>query len=388
MSDLQARLSTLMTGAAQLRRASERVENSLINTRTAVDMLVASGYESAASVRLIEQFRLSAARMDAMPSLLTQLAQRLDTATADIQGALEAQLPPPVIVVSAAVVPSLTGAVTVGYRRGGRWQNQPPLHVTTTTVETVAPVVTVTPQSYVSRVNRALYDQWAMTRAESESAAALRDDLLAQRISKQQELNALTNRILTFNASADLTKVHRVGLLTSDIAALDTHIADANTHIAAIDTRLSGLAERLQRVTPPVGADATLIAQMEIGKTQDNVVANTYSCVNYVVKHINVPANLAVDAYKWDEAVAKLPQYGMTRGTVPLAGSVLVMEREHAYADPINGHVMIVERVDAVGNIWVSDNLHPDKPVMLSSLTDEISGKNISYVYFPWNTKA
>jgi hypothetical protein len=62
------------------------------------------------------------------------------------------------------------------------------------------------------------------------------------------------------------------------------------------------------------------------------------------------------------------------------------MERDHPYADDIFGHLMYVEKVE--GNlIWVTDNNHAT-PVLLSELTDELTGDNINYLYFPWRTKA
>jgi hypothetical protein len=70
-----------------------------------------------------------------------------------------------------------------------------------------------------------------------------------------------------------------------------------------------------------------------------------------------------------------------------LVGSVLVMEKAHPYADHVYGHLMLVNRVDADGAVWITDNTHPSVAIKLSSLTSETSGANISYLYLPWFTQ-
>ena len=86
----------------------------------------------------------------------------------------------------------------------------------------------------------------------------------------------------------------------------------------------------------------------------------------------------------WTE---KMTQYGVSSGNVPLVGSVLVMEKTHSYADHVYGHLMLVNRVDSDGAVWVTDNNHPSAAVKLSDLTSETSGANISYLYLPWFTQ-
>ena len=109
--------------------------------------------------------------------------------------------------------------------------------------------------------------------------------------------------------------------------------------------------------------------------------------MNYVVNRMPIPPELPFNAHLWDEQVMKHgPKYGMSIGTVPLEGSVLVMEREHSYANDIYGHVMYVEKVED-GIVWVTDNNYPDKLVRLDHLTTETSGPYIKYLYFPWQTK-
>jgi len=276
------------------------------------------------------------------------------------------------------------GAGVPFYRRYSR-------HSSIASVEVVTPAkpvpVALTPSSYVSAANRALFDEWTKARNETSSAAAVRDDLLEQRQEKQQELNALKNRILTFNPTANLTGIERVVTLEAQIQALDAQIAVLDTQIARTEDKVNELAHRLQWVLPGAGADLEKLRAMETGKTAQIVLDNTYDCVHYVASRLPIPANMATDAHLWNDNVLKLAEYGLQRGDVPLPGSVLVMEREHPYADSVNGHVMYVEAVDERG-VWVTDNLHPDKPVLLSALTSEVTGPNISYVYFPWHTRA
>jgi len=73
-------------------------------------------------------------------------------------------------------------------------------------------------------------------------------------------------------------------------------------------------------------------------------------------------------------------------GDVPLAGSVLVMQPDHPFADDRFGHVMYVERVDSSGGVWITDNFHHE-PVLLSTLTNVTTGPDITYMYFPWQTQ-
>jgi surface antigen len=63
------------------------------------------------------------------------------------------------------------------------------------------------------------------------------------------------------------------------------------------------------------------------------------------------------------------------------------MQPDHPFADDRFGHVMYVERVDPDGAVWVTDNFNHE-PVLLSRLTDEVSGPNIQYLYLPWQTQA
>jgi hypothetical protein len=100
-----------------------------------------------------------------------------------------------------------------------------------------------------------------------------------------------------------------------------------------------------------------------------------------------IPEGIARHAFLWDDKAQQLAQYGVTSGDMPLVGSVVVLEKEHSYADDTFGHLLYVEGVED-GDVWVTDNLHPNQPVKLANLTDELSGPNIKYLNFPWHTRA
>lgn len=156
--------------------------------------------------------------------------------------------------------------------------------------------------------------------------------------------------------------------------------------IRGIEAELADLSLRLDKITPAPGADPALIKAMEGAQTAAIIKQNTQDCVNYVVNRMAIPPKLPTDAHLWNDNIAKMPEYGIRIGHEPLEGSVMVMEREHPYADDLYGHLMYVERVEG-DRVWVTDNYHPE-PVLLTDVTDVTSGPTITYLYFPWETKA
>lgn len=94
---------------------------------------------------------------------------------------------------------------------------------------------------------------------------------------------------------------------------------------------------------------------------------------------------MALDAHSWNDLVLEHPEYGISIGDQPLEGSVIVLEREHSYADDVFGHVLYVESVSD-GEVWVTDNNNPE-PIRFSDLTDQTTGDLVSYLYFPWHTR-
>jgi hypothetical protein len=99
-----------------------------------------------------------------------------------------------------------------------------------------------------------------------------------------------------------------------------------------------------------------------------------------------IPAVIANDAYLWNDNVLRYAEYGISSGDVPLPGSVIAFEREHSWADSQYGHLMYVEKV-VNGEVWITDNYHPNTAVRLTDITTEISGENVTYLYFPWHTR-
>ena len=146
-------------------------------------------------------------------------------------------------------------------------------------------------------------------------------------------------------------------------------------------------------VTPGPGADMDLIRSLEGSRTNEAILRathqadNSVNCVNWVCSRVPIPPGLPTNAKDWVQNAINHPELGITIGDHPLAGSVIVMQPEHGFADDRFGHVMVVERVDADGTVWVTDNFNHE-PVLLSRLTNEVSGPNIQYLYLPWNTQA
>ncbi|MFN8528491.1 MAG: CHAP domain-containing protein [Anaerolineae bacterium] len=235
---------------------------------------------------------------------------------------------------------------------------------------------------YLSAFNQARYQQMQFDQQVLPSRMAALAHLADQR-----DTAALTVRMLSEHSVTDAS-------LNVELARQTEHLSDLNTqhdHLAGEITRLrqeiDTINARLQLITPEAGANLSLIRTMEGHQSPDWLQNNTFDCVRYIVSRVNVPPDIARDAYLWDDQAAQLDQYGIRTGTVPLPGSILVMERDHPYADPRFGHVMLVDHVDPDGSIWITDNLHPNTPVLLQTLTDQILLK-VKYLYLPWFTRA
>lgn len=194
-------------------------------------------------------------------------------------------------------------------------------------------------------------------------------------------------------ANPDSGLEERIERLKQEITDIDTELYYGQENIPELEAEIEALKKRLEFVAIGPDADIDAIRALEGGETSQWIrdatrnEDNSVNCVNYVVNRMPIPPELPFNAHLWDEQVMKHgPKYGMSIGTVPLEGSVLVMEREHSYANDIYGHVMYVEKVED-GIVWVTDNNYPDKLVRLDHLTTETSGPYIKYLYFPWQTK-
>jgi len=240
--------------------------------------------------------------------------------------------------------------------------------------------------AYVSTRNQPLFDEMQRKANLVEVSQNQLDDLMDQRAEKISEMNALKNRLASFNANLDVDNSPRVVVLQTQLDQINSDIVVVRDRIDMLNGEMDDLTVRLGRVVPGAGADFTAIAQLEGGTTSVWIRASTEGCVNHVVNQMPIPEGIAADAHLWDDNAARLSQYGITSGDTPLQGSVLLMEPEHSYADDVYGHLMYVERVEN-GVIWVTDQDHPT-PTPLSEITDEMTGDKLKYLYFPWHTQA
>ncbi|XWX02541.1 CHAP domain-containing protein [Aggregatilineales bacterium SYSU G02658] len=390
MSELEARLTSLQNGAEQLRRSAERVDLSVQAALREIDSLLLTGYESPTVYLLLDELTRRRAAVSGLGAGLRQMGEALQTAHDEIAAAVGDGHVDAVAVVGGALPAAITTTrshILPPSRRAQRLARMLAAAPTAPAPEMAAPtgIAWAVSVPFVAAVNRTLHEDWNAARHKLQTSHSLRDALLSERDQQQTELNALSNRILAADPQARLEAIPQVAELQGRIADLDAQIDHLNAQITATEAEFNALHERFQRVMPGAAADVPLIARMEHGQTAQAVLDNTQDCVHYVASRMAIPPGMATNAHLWNDNVARLAQYGLQVGDVPLEGSVLVMERDHPYAHSVYGHVMYVERVDARG-VWVTDNQHPE-PVLLSSLTSETQA-HISYVYFPWQTKA
>ncbi|MDQ7024076.1 MAG: CHAP domain-containing protein [Anaerolineae bacterium] len=244
----------------------------------------------------------------------------------------------------------------------------------------------IEPDRYVSQFNRPVYVELVNSqdnlRGEQEHLASLQ----TLRAEKMSDLAALENRMAT--AGVDNIEMQpRVQALQSEIDRIDQDIRSTENNINVIETRISELDDKLARVAPGPGADIDLIRSLENSETIVGIEQNTYDCVKFIVNRMTIPPGIANNAYLWDDNAAERLEYGITTGDAPLPGSVIVLEREHEWADDRYGHLMYVERVEN-GEVWVTDQYNPEVAVRFSDVTSETSGENVKYLYFPWETRA
>src|SRR5690606_20064399 len=197
---------------------------------------------------------------------------------------------------------------------------------------------------------------------------------------------ALHDRLLAYGET-NIAAVPRVQTLNAQIVTYDQEIRAAELRIAELETRIDTTTARLIAVNPADNADVYLINSMEGGESAPYVLDNPRDCVNYIASRVPIPGELAANAHLWDERAAEFPQFGIRTGDAPKPGAILVMEADHPYADDRYGHVMLVERIDPSGSVWVTDNNH-SQPVRLDDLTAETTGPRVKYLYLPWFTQA
>lgn len=391
MSNVEIHLEMMRLAADRLQQSSQRIENSVLVVQQLLDTLMAYGLQSPALADLAYGYYAQRSSMDTWAQQLRTFATHLTSAADEIRLAVSQQNGAGIVAGSAGIAARLNRIPPPAYPgvyslHPSRVRRRKPA------LAAVKPVVVTEPTpppkltEYVSTYNRPVYDMMLQKKEELLASRRELTTLYATRTAKLEELAATENRLVSYDSTIELDKAPRIIALRGEIATLDMRIGDTQTHIQTLQTDISTLQHRLERVAPGAGADLDLIARMETAETLAIIKENTQDCVKYIVTRMAVPPGLPTDAHLWDENALRLTEYGITVGDTPLEGSVLVMERAHPYSDDVYGHVMYVEKV-ADGNIYITDNLHPT-PVSLASLTDEIAGENIKYLYFPWQTKA
>jgi hypothetical protein len=355
------RLSELRDSAEQLRQSSRHIEQSLQHVSDIIRELTVLGMEEHHLQTLGNPPIL---RMNNWTHKLNQFAERLDNAADDIDNAVNHEL---------RLIPHFDLSLL------------PEHELVTIEAPKELPIVN-TGGWYVSSSNKSLYLNWqeqqkALTEQQSELGS-----LVEQRQLMIDELQATRNRALSHDANINLNEVPRVQALQTEIAKLDTAITQHDASIVNLKTKLEALSTRLDMVQPGHDADLHIIRQMDGAATHPYVLSHTYDCVNHIVQKLPIPNEMALDAYMWNDLVLSHPEYGITIGKQPLEGAVIVLEREHSYADNAFGHLFYVEKVHD-GAIWVTDNDHA-LPIRLTELTNETSGDYINYLYFPWHTHA
>jgi|GEM_PF-1320250 len=440
MTTLEARISELRAAANTLDSSAIDVRNAVNSAHSDVNALIARGFQSPAASVFMNAYHGKKSFMDEWPAELTRFANSLrDAADAIEEAAIrEAQQsenvdndqgqPPPVIPPTGSPPPggsgpsgqpsgsgfepgsSGTGGTGPGGTGGsglpgsgfpgasgtGSGSGQSGGSGSSATdnyfgdEELEGPPPPPPPlEAYVNAQNAPLLQQMEEQQQEIQTIQNNVNALNERRDTLTQELNDLTARM---GGAAGVTPNARIRGLQEQIAAIDQEIAGAQDRIDQLSQSISELQTRLERVSPGPGADLDLIASLEGTQTSDAILNatrqsdNSVNCVNWVCSRMPIPPGIPNNAYLWPENALRHPEYGIKMGDVPLAGSVLVMQPEHPFADDRFGHVLFVERVDASGNVWVTDNFNHE-PVLLSSLTDVTSGPTMTYMYFPWETQ-
>jgi hypothetical protein len=380
MDEVTARLTSLREAAEQMSQSSHKIDLSVQAVNTVLADLVAFGITlPAAHGRSLP--------LDEWAGIVRLFADRLHRAADAFESALAETQKPLAALPGRGPLPPSAGVPIYRRRRKRKKMielNSSPAWKTETTAAPLAPVVGL--GAYVSRANMPLYDK--LTGEQDSLAEQQRhlDELIRLRNARIDDVNALRNRLASYYGSGEVEHMPRVQAMQAEIDKLDGQIRQTQGRINGLQGEIGDLTARLNRVQPGPGADLKAIAALEGGQSPAWMQENTQSCVRYIVERMPIPKDIPRDAYLWDDMAHKYPQYGISVGDRPLVGAVIVMEREHPYADKAYGHLMYVEKV--IGeNVWVTDNQH-STPVLLASLTDEVSGPNLQYLYFPWQTQA
>ncbi len=377
MTTIEVRLDSLRIAAAEMQQASRAISEALDAVQAEVTALYSLGLPAGSVGMFSASYAANAGLMQEWPFKLTRFATNLEQAADDIQHAVNQAARP----IAPLVLPFIPESIPLAlWGHGFEYQSKAKSALPQNEGMTSAAVVAAVPialGSYISVINQPLYDELQREQRELGNNQLLLSVLTQTRETRIQDLTALKNNLLSYDPKTDLQHTPRVQALETEIQGYDQQIATTQQTIKQHEVNVAALTERLNRVKPGAGADLNVIQGLEQGQTNQWVKANTQDCVNYIATRVPIPDGLARDAYLWNDQAAKLSQYGMTSGNVPLVGSVLVMEKAHSYADHVYGHLMLVNRVDSDGAVWITDNNYPSVPVKLSDLTGETSGANI-----------
>ncbi len=369
MSEVETKLTQLREAADQMNRSCLRIDDCIANVQAVVQSLTLAGWQSEDGASFALRYGYVQGEMDSWSITMRKLAVDLNRAADDIESAVQ----------------STTGITTdISFSSPGR-HGRGRRHNRIKVPDVQAPPLPYSVDDYVSPINKPLYDKLTADRT-SLSSEQLRLDLLVQSRDKlADDLKALKDRLHSYDPKLNLDTVPRVQSIQSQIDGYNQQIAQSQQQVNSLQNEIHDLSTRLDRVKPGAGADLKLITEMSHSQTASWVKDHTEGCVNYIAGRMPIPDNIAQNAYLWDDKAREMTEYGITVGDHPLVGSVIVMEREHSYADDVFGHLMYVERVDKTG-VWITDNFHAT-PVNLYDITKEVSGPNIHYLYFPWWTQ-
>jgi len=382
MSEVELKISEMREATDRFRRTGQLIDMSMQRIRVLIAPILPQ-----MDTLLQSEYHSNAVHMDELMLLLREFSDKLENAGDEIQGALNK--PDDGLLASRdRLTPHFGGGSVFTPVNGYDGMRQTALNNNSDVVIPESAEQAVDINIFVSDNNRHLYDRLIENQVQLSSHEQQLTDLIEHRQTLGEDLDALRNRMVSYDSSLNVDSVPRVQVLSSDINVIDYQIVDTRATIEQLETDINTITTRLQLVAPLAEADLTAIGVLETGQTAEVVVNNTYGCVNHVVTRVPIPMEMARDAHMWDDMAERYTQYGIRVGDVPLEGAIISMETDHSYADDINGHLMYIERIDEDGGVWITDNYHPDEAVLLSDLTDELDGENIHYLYLPWHTKA
>ena len=372
MSQVSVRLSELRNASESLKQSANRLQIAVDNVLPIIDQSLIDALPASESALLYQAHK---ANIATLATKITQFANNLELAANDIDAAMDSQsrvvvhfyAPKSVKIGNSPNIAALLSPTAIG------------------TGELSANKMTL--DAYVSRRNQPLFDELKRSQGNLKDKSSAMTLLMNQRTLISEDMTALKNRMLSFDASASVNNNPRVMALQTQLDHLDTQIDAVQVDIDRLQLDVNHLTQRLDRVSPAVGAELDAILPLEGATNPTWMQTSTFGCVNHIVDKMPLPNGIARDALLWDDAAKQLPQYGISWGDTPLEGSVLQLDPSHPYADNQYGHVLYVESVSG-GDVWVTDNIHPTDPVKLSDLTSQLSGDDMRYLYFPWNTGA